>query len=178
MDITMLLVLGAIAAALAIGGFFGLIGVALLTYVVKNLYPITRRTALWAAKIGNFLPLLILDVVLIILIVVVFVFAFRSPLLLELLLLLLGLILVLVLVVVALLLELAIVIYIIRIARWLYGRWRGLLGGIVPQITKVKIKHDVGKGKDKDLTSHFAEMRQKLSKEAEQARRNISKLGK
>jgi hypothetical protein len=178
MDLTMLLLLGAIVAALVIGGFFALIFLALVTYVVKNLYPLTRRTALWAAKIENFLPLLILDVVLIILIIVVFVFAFRSPTLVMLLLILIGLILVLVWILVALLLELAILIYIVRIARWFYGRWRGLFGRIVPQVMKVRIKHDMGKGKDKDLTTHFAEMRQKLSEEAEQARRKISRREK
>jgi signal transduction histidine kinase len=176
MDITTLLLIGGIAALLVIGGFFGLIWLALLTYVVKNLYPLTRRTALWAAKIQNFLPLLILDVALIILIVVVFVFALRLPTAIMLLLILLGLILVVALALVALLVELAILVYIVRIVRWVYGRWRGLLGGLLPQVLKLKIKHDVGK--DKDVTTHFAELKAKLGKEADQARRNISKLGK
>jgi len=46
----------------------------------------------------------------------------------------------------------------------------------LPQVLKLKIKHDVGK--DKDVTTHFAELKAKLGKEADQARRNISKLGK
>jgi hypothetical protein len=36
-----------------------------------------------------------------------------------------------------------------------------------------QIKHDVGK--DKDWTSHFADMKRKLSEEAEQARSRITR---
>jgi hypothetical protein len=176
MDIGILLLVGIIAGALAIGAFIGLIVLTILTYLVKNLYPLTRRIGLWAAKIENFLPLLLLDVVLIILIVVVFVLAFRLPTIAELLLILLGIILVLVLLFVILLLELAILVYIIRIVWWLYGKWAGLFEGIWLQIMRLRIKHDVGK--DKDVKASFAELRAKLSREAEQTRRKISKKGK
>jgi hypothetical protein len=45
---------------------------------------------------------------------------------------------------------------------------------------RFKIKHDLdkGTGKDKDWTTHFAEMRKKLGEEAELARRRILKGGK
>jgi hypothetical protein len=73
-------------------------------------------------------------------------------------------------------LALGILVYVIRIIYWLYGRYKGLLGGLWPQVMRFKIKHDVGK--DKDWTTHFAEMRKKLSEEADLARHRISKGGK
>jgi hypothetical protein len=176
MDIGTLLLFGMILAALPIIGFLVLVALAVLTYVVKNLYPLTRRVALWAAKISNFLPLLILDVVLIFLIIVVFMVAFRLPIIAEVLLILLGIILVLCLVLVALLLELAILVYLIRIVWWLYCRWAGLFEGVWLRIMRLRVKHDVGK--DKDVKASFGELRAKLSREAEQARRKISKPGK
>ena len=184
MDIMTLMLLGVIVAALPIVGFFLLIFLAILIYVVKNIYPPVRRMALWAAKIDNFLPLLILDVVLVFLIIVIVVVALKSPAIVVLLLILLGIILVVVLVLVAVLLELAILVYVIRFVWWLYTRWQGLLGGLLPQIMRLRIKHDVGKdkgtgtGTGKDWTTHFAEMRKRLSEEAELARRRISKGGK
>jgi len=176
MDLATLFILGVIIAALAIGAFFGLIFLAIATYVGKNLYPPLRKIALWAAKLDNFLPLLILSFVLLFLIILIAIFAFRLPGIVALLLILVLLGILVVLLLVDVLLGLGILVYVIRIVYWLYGRWKGLLGGLWPQIMKLKIKHDVGK--DKDWTTHFAEMRKKLSEEAEQARRGISKGGK
>ena len=166
------------AAVLVVGTFFALIFLALLSYVVKSMYPPVRRVALWAARLDNFLPLLILYVVLIFLIIIIFVLALKLPTIARLLLLLLVLVLVVVLVCIGTLLGLAILVYIIRAVGWLYRRWKGLLEGIWAPIMRLKIKHDVGKGKDKDWTTHFAEMRKRLSEEAEQARRKISGGGK
>ncbi len=178
MDLATLFILGVVIAVLAIGAFFGLIFLAIATYVVKNLYPPTRKIAMWAARLDNFLPLLILSVILLFLIIFIALFAFKLPALVALLLILVLLGILVVLVLVDVLLGLGILVYIIRVVHWLYGRWKGLLGGLWPQIMKLKIKHDVGKDKDKDWTTHFAEMRKKLSEEAEQARRRISKGGK
>ena len=178
MDLGTLLILALLVAGLAIGGFFLMVFLTILIYVVKNLYPLTRRIALWAARLKNFLPMLILAVVLLVLIIVVAIFAFRLPALFALLLILILLVLLGALIAVDMVLLLGILVYIIRLVRWLYGRWTNLLGGLLPQIMKLKIKHDVDKGKDKDLTTHFAEMRQKLSGEAEEARRKISRGGK
>lgn len=163
-------------AALVVGAFFGLIFLALLTYVVKNLYPPGRRVALWASKFENLLPLLILVVVLLFLIIVIAVVASKLPTIVALLLILLLLLLLVLLVLVGMLVLMGILVDVIRVVGWIYGRWKGLLGGLLPQIMKLKIKHDVGK--DKDWTTHFSEMRKRLSGEAEAARRRISKGGK
>ena len=176
MDLGTLFLLGIAVAVLVIGGFIGLIFLAILTYVVKNLWPPGRRLALWAAKLENFLPLLILDVILIVLIILLVVVAVRLPSIAMILLILLVLILLVVLILVGTLVLMGLLVYIIRLCGWLYRRWKGLLGGLVPQVMKMKIKHDVGK--DKDVMTHFTEMRRRLSEEAEQTRRRISGGGK
>jgi hypothetical protein len=167
-----------VGAGLAIGAFFGLILLGVLTYVGKNLYPPVRKIALWASRLQNFLPLLILAVVLLFLIIVIGILAFKLPALWALLLILVLLLLLVLLVIVDTVLLLGILVYVIRVVGWLYGRWNGLLGGLVVQVMGVRIKHDVGKDKNKDWTTHFAEMRKKLGEEAELARRRISKGGK
>jgi hypothetical protein len=176
MDLATLFILGTILAVLAIGAFFGLIFVAILTYVGKNLYPPTRKIALWASRLENFLPLLILAVVLLLLIIVIGILAFKLPAIGALLLILVLLLLLVLLVIVDIVLGLGILVYVIRVVGWLYGRWKGLLSRVWPQIVMLRIKHDVGK--DKDWTTHFAEMRKRLSDEAEQARRRILGGGK
>lgn len=178
MDVTTLLILGIVAAVLVVGAFFGLIFLSILTYVVKNVYPLARRAGLWASRLHNFLPLLILAVVLLVIIILLAVVGFKLPLIAMLLLLLILLIFLVALILVDILLLLAILVYIIRAARWIYIRWQGLFAGFWPQIMKLKIKHDVGKDKDKDWTTHFTDMRKKLSDEAEQTRRRISGGGK
>jgi hypothetical protein len=76
--------------------------------------------------------------------------------------------------------DLGILVWIIRLLRWIYFHWRGLLVGIYTsirlQIIKAKIKIDVQK--ETDWKVKFAEMKNKLSEEAEQARRKISRSGK
>ena len=178
MDIVTLFMVGSALVGLAIGGFLLLIFLAILIYVVKNLYPPGRRLALWVAKLENFLPLLVLDIVLFLLIIFMVIFALRLPSIVALLLILLVLILLIVLVLVGSLVLMGIVVYGIRIVGWLYGRWKGVLSGLLPQIMKLKIKHEAGKDKDKNWTTHFAEMRKKLGEEADLARRRISKGGK
>lgn len=176
MDPLILLLLGLAIAAMAIGGFFLLIILALLGYVGKTYYPIMRRIGLWAARLDNFLPLLILDVALVFLIIFIAVVASQLPTIVALLLILLLLVLVVFLLLIGSLVLIAILVYVIRIAGWVYGRWKGLTARLLPRIIMLKVKHDVGK--DKDWTTHFAEMRKKLGEEAELARRRISKGGK
>lgn len=178
MDLATLFILGTILAGLAIGAFFLLIFLGVLTYVGKNLYPPTRKIALWAARLENFLPLLILAVVLLFLIIVIGIFAFKLPAIWALLLILVLLLVLVLLVVVDIVLLLGILVYVIRVVGWLYGRWKGLLGGLWPQIMKLKIKHELGKDKNKDWTTHFTDIRKKLGEEADEARRRISKGGK
>jgi hypothetical protein len=170
MDIGTLLLLGGIIVALAIGAFFGLIFFALLIYVVSHLYPWLRKIAVWAAKPENLLPLLVLAGGLIILIIFAGV--------------LLHALLLLVLIIFPLLLffpiDLGLLVWVVRLIRWLYRKYRGVLVSIYTamrlQLIKAKIKTDVHKGKDWD--TKFAEMKSKLSAEAEQARRKISRGGK
>jgi hypothetical protein len=169
--------LGMAAAALFIGAFIGLIFLSLATYVVQNLWPPGRKLALWAARLDNFLPLLILAVVLIFLMVVIYVLLAPAPTIVKLLLVLLLFLFLVILALVGFLLELAILVYVIRLVGWLYRRWKRLFMGLWPQIMRLKIKHEVGKDKDKDWTTHFAEIRKKLSQEADVARRKISKGG-
>jgi hypothetical protein len=176
MDLGTLLMVGMAGAVLVIGAFFGLIFLALLTYVVKNLWPPGRRVSLWAAKLDNFIPLLLLDVVLVFLIILIAIVAVRLPTIAALLLILVLFLLVIILMIVGFLVLMALINYIVRLASWFYRRWKGLLGGFIPQVMKLKIKHDMGK--DKDWTTHFTELRQRLSEEAEQARRKITGGGK
>jgi hypothetical protein len=168
-----------ILGALAVGSFFALVVLALLIYVVKNIFPIVRRMALWAAKLENFLPLLALAVILLVLIILIALFAFRLPAIVSVLLILLLVVLLVLMVLVGILVVLAIIVYLIKLVVWLYMLWQGLFAGFLPQIgpqiARLKIKHEMGKGKDKDWTTHFAEMRSKLSGEADLARRRISK---
>ena len=178
MDLATLFILGMLLAGMAMGAFVGMIFLAIAIYVVKNLYPPLRKVALWAARLENFLPLLVLAAVLLFLIILIGIMAFKLPGIVAILLILVLLLVLIVLVYVDMVLVLGILVYVIRIIYWLYGRYKGLLGGLLPQVMRFKIKHDVDKGKDKDWTTHFAEMRRKLSEEADMARRRISKGGK
>jgi hypothetical protein len=65
----------------------------------------------------------------------------------------------------------------LRFIGWIYDKWRGLLVSIYTairlQIIKFKIKVDVQK--ETDWKIKFEELRDKLSGEAERARRKISR---
>jgi hypothetical protein len=180
MDLATLFILGMLLAGMAMGAFFGLIFLFIAIYVVKNLYPPVRKVALWAARLENFLPLLILAAVLLFLMIFIGIIAFKMPAIVAILLILVLLLVLVGLVLVEMVLGLGILVYVIGIYYWLWGRYKGLLGGLLPQVMRFKIKHDLdkGTGKDKDWTTHFAEMRKKLGEEAELARRRISKGGK
>jgi len=170
MDIGTLLILGSVAAALAIGAFFGTIYLTFLIYVISHLYPWLRKIAVWAARPENLLPLLALAVGLIILIVFAAI--------------LLRAILLLVLIIFPLLLfypiNLGILVLEIRLVSWLYSKWRGVLVSIYSamrfQLLRAKIKTDMHKGKDWD--TKFAELKSKLSAEADDARRKLSRREK
>jgi len=170
MDIGTLLIVGGVVIALAVGTFFGIIFFALLIYVVSHMYPWLRKIAVWAAQPQNLFPLLVLAGVLIILIIF-------GAVLLHSIFLLILIILVLPL---FFPIDLGILVWVVRLIRWLYRKWRGLLTGIYTairfQLLRAKIKTDVHKGKDWD--TKFAELKSKLSAEAEQARRKISGGGK
>ena len=174
LDPLVLLILGFLIFGGAIGLFAALIIGALLIYNVKNLYPLIRTIALWAAALPNFISLLAMGALLIFLMIFAFV-AIRNVIgILAVLLLLLPLMLA------GILLGLATLVYILRIIAWLYRLWRTIITGwwigLLPQVRKIQLKHDVGK--DKDLKLKFEETRRKLSSEAKQARDKISKMGK
>ena len=169
MNLATLLILGMLAAGLAICAFFALIFLALLVYNVSHIYPWLLPIAKWCAKLENLFALLVLATLLIVLIVFGYI--------------LLRSILILLLIVVPILLfipiDLGILVWVIRLIRWLYRRWRALFLRIYIAarlgIGGAQIKHDVGKDRDKDWTTHFADMKRKLSEEAEQARSRITR---
>lgn len=174
MDPLILLILGILIFGGAIGLFFALIVGALLIYNVKNIYPLIRTIALWAAEFRNFISVLALEALLLFLMVSSFV-AIRNVIgILVILLLLLPLM------VAGILLGLALLVYVLGIIGWLYRLWRtiitGLWLGFLPQLKKIQLKHDVGK--DKDLNIKLNEVRGKLSDEVERARAIISKRRK
>jgi len=170
MDIVTLILLGTVIVALALGAFFGLIFLDLLIYAINHLYPWLRKIAVWAAQPRNLFSLLVLAGGVIILIV------FGAVLLHSILLL----ILIIFILPLFFPIGLGILVWVIKLIRWLYRKWRGALTsiytGIRLQLLKLKIKTDVHKGKDWD--SKFADLKSKLSEEADQARRRISGGGK
>ena len=166
MDIMSLLILAGLAIGLVVGGFFALIFLALLIYVVSHAYPWLRKVAVWCAKPENLFAFLVLAIVLIFLVILLYI--------------LLRNILILLLIVPPLLLflpiDLGILVWIIRGVWWLYLRWRDLLVGIYTsirlEIVKAKIKMDVQK--ETDWKVKWSDMKSKLSEDAEQARKKIS----
>jgi len=170
MNILTILIFGVVLLVLVIGAFFGLVFLDLFIYAVNHLYPWLRKIAVWAAKAENLFALILLAVILLVLVIILFA--------------LLHSIAILLLIVVPLLLffpiDLGILVWIIKLVRWLYFSWRGGLVGIYTairlQIIKFKIKIDVQK--ETDWKVKFAEMKSKLSEEAEQARRRISRRQK
>jgi len=169
-NILTLLIFGVILIVLVVGAFFALVFLDLFIYGVSHLYPWLRKIAVWAAKAENLLALILLAVVLIILVIIIAT--------------LLRSVLVFLLIVAPLLLffpiGLGILVWVIRLIRWVYFTWRGWLVGIYTairlQIIKLKIKIDVQK--ETDWRIKLAEMKNKLSEEAEQARNKLSRRGK
>jgi len=167
MSIFTILLFGIIIIALAIGLFFGLIWLNLFIYAVSHIYPWLRKIAVWAAKAENLFALILLSVLLIILIIL------GSTLL--------HVPLLMLLIVFPILLffpiDLGMLVWVIRLIRWIYFKWSGSLVGIYTairlQVIKFKIKVDVQK--ETNWRIKLAEMKNKLSEEAEQARRKISR---
>ena len=170
MNILSVLIFGVILIVLVIAAFLGLVFLDLFIYGVSHLYPWLRKIAVWAAKAENLFALILLAVVLIIL-VILLATLLRSALL-------------LLLIVFPLLLffpiGLGVLVWVIKIISWLFFRWRGWLVSIYTatrlQVIKFKIKIDIQK--ETDWRIKLAEMKNKLSEEAEQARRRISRRGK
>jgi hypothetical protein len=170
MNILTLLLFGVALVVLVIAIFFGLLFLDLFIYGVNHLYPWLRKIAVWAAKGENLFALILLAVILFV--VVILLAALLHSMWLFL------------LIIFPLLLffpiDLGILVWIIKLIRWLYFSWRGWLVSIYTairlQLIKFKIKIDVQK--ETDWKVKFAEMKNKLSEEAEQTRRKISKRGK
>ena len=170
MNILSLLLFGVILIVLVIGAFLGLVFLDLFIYGVGHLDPWLRKIAVWAAKGENLFPLILLAVVLMLLVILLAA--------------LLHITLLLLLIVFPLLLffpiDLGVLVWVVRLVRWLYRTWRGWLVSIYTairlQVIKFKIKVDVQK--ETDWKVKFAEMKNKLSEEAEQARRKISRREK
>ena len=170
MNPLMLIIVGIVLIVLVVGIFLGTLFLDLFVYAVSHLYPWLRKIAVWAAKGENLFSLIILAVVLFLLIIILYM--------------LLHSILVFLLIVLPLLLffpiDLGILVWVVRLIKWIYFRWRGWLVGIYTamrlQIIKAKIKVEVQK--ETDWKVKFAEVKNKLSAEAEQTRRKISGIGK
>jgi hypothetical protein len=170
MNILTLLLFGVALVVLVIAIFFGLLFLDLFIYGVNHLYPWLRKIAVWAAKGENLFALILLAVILFVLVILLAALLHSMWLFL--------------LIVFPLLLffpiDLGILVWIIKLVRWLYFSWRGWLVSIYTairlQLIKFKIKIDVQK--ETDWKVKFAEMKNKLSEEAEQTRRKISKRGK
>lgn len=171
MDIFTLLLLGLLVAALPIIAFFALLFLALLIYVISHAYPWLRNIAVWAAKPENLFSLLTLAIILII--VGVLAFAALGGIMG----IFFGFMLILIAIFLFIPVGLGILVWIIRLVRWVYRQWRGWLVGIYAalrlQTIKFKIKVDVHKEKEADWKVKWAEMKNKLSQEVEQARRRI-----
>jgi hypothetical protein len=170
MSIFTLLLFGVVLVVLVVGVFFEFLFLTFFIYVVSHLYPWLRKIAVWAARPENLLSLILLAGILIIVIILAAALLHTTLLFL--------------LIVFPLLLffpiDLGILVWGIRLIRWTYFKWSGLLVSIYTairlQIIKFKIKVDVQK--ETDWKIKFAEMKNKLSEEAEQARRKISRRGK
>jgi hypothetical protein len=167
MNIFTILIFGVILIVLVIAAFLGLVFLDLFIYGVSHLYPWLRKIAVWAAKAENLFALILLTVVLIIVVILLATLLHSALLLL--------------LIVFPLLLffpiGLGVLVWEIRIINWIYFKWRDSLVGIYTatrlQVIKFKIKIDVQK--ETDWRIKLAEMKNKLSEEAEQARRKISR---
>jgi len=159
--------LGAVVAAIVIGGFFALIALTCLIYVISHVYPWLRKIAVWCAKPENLFAFLILAFVLIFLIIVV-AFLLRFMLL---------LVLIIFPIILFLPVDLGIVVWIIRTIIWIYLRWSGSLISLYTtlrlEIIKFKIKIDVQK--ETDWKVKWSGMKDKLSSDAERARGRISR---
>jgi len=166
-NLLILAVLGGVAAAMVVGGFFVLIALTCLIYVVSHVYPWLRKIAVWCAKPENLFAFLILAIVIIVLILIA-AFLLRFMLL---------LILIIFPIILFLPVDLGIVVWIIRIIRWLYLRWSGWLVSLYTtlrlEIIKFKIKIDVQK--ETDWKVKWSGMKDKLSSDAERARGRISR---
>ena len=170
MNILTILLFVLVLVVLVIASFWEFLFLTFFIYVVSHLYPWLRKIGVWAAKAENLLPLIILAVLLIIVIILASVLLHAT--------------LLLVLIVFPILLffpiDLGILVWEFRLIGWIYGKWRGLLVSIYTairlQIIKFKIKVDVQK--ETDWKIKFEGMKNKLSEEAEQARRKISRRGK
>ena len=170
MEIFALLILGIAGAGALIVLCLVLLLLAALVYVVSHVYPWAARIAIWAAKPENLFSFLALATILFIVAILGFIILPGALRILPLLLLLPALIFIIPV-------QIGLVVWGIRLIIWTYRRWRGIILGIYTtiqmQIMKAKIKVDVGK--ETDWRVKVAEMKVKLSEEAEQARRKVSR---
>ena len=167
MDLMTLSILSTVLGALIVGGFLYLLVLALYVYLWTHIYPWLRSVGNLAAKPENFFPLAILAVLLIIVIVL-------GALLLRFMLLLLLLVIPLLMFIP---LDLGIIVWVLRILQWLFIKWRGLIVGLYvsSRLEMVKFKIKVDMQKETDWKVKWSETKNKLSEEAEQARRKVSR---
>jgi len=137
MDIDTLIVLMTLASVViggAVVGFFGVIFLAAFVYVWTHSYPWLKMVGKFAARPANFFSFIILAVLLeVVFIAAVYVLLTQltaSPNLPTFFVLLLVFAMIPVLVIVFILVELGLVVWIVRLIKWLFARWRGWLEGV------------------------------------------------
>lgn len=148
MDTTMVLfMIFILVAVMFIAIVFGIIPVAAFVYVWTTLYPWLKMVGKFAARPFNLASLGLVYVLLLAGLVFVIIMLMDSSGFTLLLLILLLLLLLVLLFIVGFLLELAIVVWGVRLIKWLFARWRGLLEGVYfsarLQLIKLKIKADM-----------------------------------
>ncbi len=154
MDVESTIVLMVLAAMMIggmVAGFFVLIALAAFTYVWTQSYPWLKMVGKFVARPANFFSLGILYVLLLVAFIVAVIAVFAqlsaSPTMLTYLLLLLVLALIPVLLIIYILVALGLVVWIVRVVKWLFAHWRGLLEGVYfstrLQIIRLKIKADM-----------------------------------
>ena len=132
--------------------FFGLVWAALFIFVWTNAYPWLKMVGKFAAKPANLFSLLILYLLLwaeLGALLSWLVSQLAAPNLLTIFLILFIVTLISIVFVVFILVWLGEVVWIVRLMKWLYARWRGLLGGVYfsarLQLIKRKINADIMK---------------------------------
>ena len=129
---------------------FGLVGLALFIYVWTNAYPWLKMVGKFAARPANLFPLLILYLLLWVelgAILAWLVSQLDAPNLLTIFLILFILALIFIVFVVFILVWLGEAVWIARLTKWVYARWRGWIEGIYfsarLQFIKLRIKADM-----------------------------------
>ena len=150
MDPLILVILGVVLLAMLIALPFAVVWLAFFIYVWTNAYPWLKMVGKFAARPANLFPLLILYLLLWMELGAILswlVSQLEAPNLLTIFLLLFILALIFIVFVVFILVWLGEVVWIVRLIKWLFARWRGWIEGIYfsarLQLIKFRIRADM-----------------------------------